>query len=366
MVKTFFELLGQKALRRASKKAAMLGSAAGAAAGGAGAAAGGAGAGSINSNAMNPDLFVERHEGILVDIHSREDIQWIFPGTELSFYDFIELKPERLATRETYKKFIPEIGRGTFGSVYHFEIEGIEYVLKYINLNVKHNYTRESIAETEIRALQNLDGIPFALQIEAAMIIRNRGAFILSFYIPGLTLDKWLQTNPEPEYVRLVYNQLIEGIHTIHSRCILHNDIKEQNIWVPLDPSRAPSFLNPEHPAFYLDFGGSTRLGDTHVCISGTAKYMRKNINYRNEYEHTPDIDYHALHVIFTENYPEGYVLDIDLSRKGLTNENVAGHTFERAGGGGHRRLRLRCRFRHTRHRRPHRRSTRRRLKRRT
>ena len=58
------------------------------------------------------------------------------------------------------------------------------------------------------------------------------GSCIVMEYVNGVTLDKFLETNPSKQARHKVMDQLVDALAYIHNKQILHRDLKPSNILV--------------------------------------------------------------------------------------------------------------------------------------
>jgi serine/threonine protein kinase len=249
-----------------------------------------------------PSFFIERGaDNKLYEVKNPSDATWKFPDGTL-FLDYI-------ASHRAEKP----IGRGGFGFAFLLTFGENHYVLKRI-------YKPGAKGRREIVNLAELDGSPFVLYLLAGAVFSDY-AYILSPYVPGVRLDDWLDTHPGKEDRIRVYNQLLEGLEYIHSKGIVHRDVKPQNIWVPDDISK---------PAFYLDFGTSVRIGEKNT-FSGTEHYMPYGKLGRLGIQ-TPELNYFSLGIIFEEDpVPDG-VFEVNLRRFNIKANTLKGKRFSRKG----------------------------------
>ena len=80
-----------------------------------------------------------------------------------------------------------------------------------------------------------------ARQIHSAHVVRSAPAtphrsylYVLSEYVPGVTLTAWMRAHPNPglDAVRGVIEQIARGLQAMHRREILHRDLRPDNVLV--------------------------------------------------------------------------------------------------------------------------------------
>lgn len=190
-----------------------------------------------------------------------------------SFHTFVESRQYATELR---------IGTGSFGTAYKFT-RGETYILK--------TFPTKLISEdvdNEVRALIALHGSPYVVQLLAAEVYTSN-AFLLFPYVEGLLFNEWRDKGPSVEEFRRVYADLLTGIEFIHSRGLLHRDIKPDNVWVPADTSKPP---------FYLDLGLAVPIGT--VTESRGARAYKRNENIGDRVQ-TTNVNLFALGKMIAE-----------------------------------------------------------------
>jgi hypothetical protein len=270
------------------------------------AAAAGAAAAGAGTTRETATFFVERApDGRLVevDVEHPETSTFVLPDGK-RFIDYaLAKKLETMGVKEDV---------GAFGRIRKISIGGIDFILKYIP-----SFYPE-LATQEIQMLMKVDGSPYVLQLLAGIVFANR-AYILSPYIPGMTLDKWLSIHTDDAERKRVYNGLLDGIEYIHSKGVVHRDVKPANIFVPADTRLPP---------FFLDFGISVPTGSVEK-FQGTEKY-KPAYAWGPEKPQTEMLNYYALGVIFKENPLSSDTFGVNLKNESISHNNVKGKRFSR------------------------------------
>jgi tetratricopeptide (TPR) repeat protein len=181
-----------------------------------------------------------------------------------------------------------ELGRGGFGIVFLAEDPtlGRQVALKVprgqtlLDADLRKRFVWE--AETAAK-LSHAHIVPVLEAGEAGAIL-----YIATEYCPGTTLAEWLEQRKQPAPPRsaaLLMATLAEAVHYIHSRGILHRDLKPRNILLttPAEGSSSgPSDARQDLERFLpklTDFGLAKVLeregGDTKSGTAvGTPRYM--------------------------------------------------------------------------------------------
>ena len=94
------------------------------------------------------------------------------------------------------------------------------------------------------------------------------GAAIVMEYIEGVTLDKFLASNPSRKARESVLRDILDGVEYLHHRGLLHNDLKPQNI-----------IINSYGAARIIDFGLSASEDNLWGgCFGGSNNFSAPEI----------------------------------------------------------------------------------------
>ncbi len=133
---------------------------------------------------------------------------------------------------------------------------------KYIIKHLIHFYSPD-LALDEVRILSLFIGNHRIAQILGAEIYDD-SAFIVFEHVPGKTFFEWIKSNPPAEDRSTREAEIKAAIQAIHARGYAHLDISPNNVWIPDEKSR---------PAYLLDLGSATPIGQKRNTISGTPGY---------------------------------------------------------------------------------------------
>ena len=217
---------------------------------------------------------------------------------------------------------ITHLGHGAYGSVFRLEFtnHNKSYIIKFMN-DSEAVLKRQN--RREIKILFHLknelgDNSWCIVNLHAAAFFMNT-CFLLYEYIAGRDLYRFIDIYPEKTinntsltngkrkitYIQpgtLEYNQianfayiLIIGLACIHLRGVIHNDIKPENIMIPVNPDKLP---------FFIDFGFSTFRTEEYMYQHGTPAYLHKDqkselINGFYVHRSTTEKDLHAIEKTF-------------------------------------------------------------------
>lgn len=165
--------------------------------------------------------------------------------------------------------FLGLLGRGAFGAVYlskHPRLER-QVAVKYVKLNNPEEYEQ---AEHEIKVLSSLDH-PHVVKIYDAYRYQDYQLIMMEF-VRGGSLTSHIEELGKLDFGLALEAmiQVAEALHYVHSKNVLHLDLKPANIL--LDPPE-----NGEIPRFVLTDFGIARFvqpGTEFSGFGGTPAYM--------------------------------------------------------------------------------------------
>jgi eukaryotic-like serine/threonine-protein kinase len=174
------------------------------------------------------------------------------------------------------------LGTGAHSAILHVRrhADGRQYALKVVPITCADDQKYLDQAEHEFHVAQKLDHPNlvkiYALEPVKDWLFRVKKVHLLSEYVNGKTLDE-VPPLSVPKLSR-VFEQIAAGMAHMHSRGVLHADMKPNNVML----SRAGDVK-------IIDYGLAWVKGDTKNRVQGTPEYMapetakKKLINERTD-----------------------------------------------------------------------------------
>ena len=190
-------------------------------------------------------------------------------------------------------------GKGSFGTVYKCQKNNCVYAMKVFARDyvfAEFEKGEDNRITREIEALKKVDNKYVAGYVDDG-VFQDHGwdyIYVVMDFVDGQDLQKTMKTKKfEVDEALRIFNQLLDGIDSIHSNKLIHRDLKPANI-----------YMLENGDIKILDFGLSKLIDYTSITntgdLLGTPLYMSpeqisdsKNIDYRS--------DYYALGVILFE-----------------------------------------------------------------
>ncbi len=145
-------------------------------------------------------------------------------------------------------KIIRQIGEGGFGRTYegrHILNQNIKACLKQ-NINLSETDAELLMREAEVMEKVSLHSLP---AWRDTLRMPDGSVVIIMSFIEGKTLDRIIEKHHalHPEEVSWISQRLLNALHYLHSKGIIHGDVKPGNVIVQPHPK--------EHNAILLDYG---------------------------------------------------------------------------------------------------------------
>jgi len=181
---------------------------------------------------------------------------------------------------------VEKLGQGSYATVYkaHHKSNGGDYAVKVIS--------REKIGSAKLQ--MNLEQeISIMKEINHENVVRLFGTFtsknniyLVLEFCGGGDLQLFIRKNKrlEESVARRFLIQLARGLHFLHSKNIIHRDIKPQNLLL--------SEFSPNATIKFADFGFAKHLHEASMAQTpcGTPLYMAPEIFEMKEYDAKADV----------------------------------------------------------------------------
>ena len=115
--------------------------------------------------------------------------------------------------------------------VYRFQRDSKWFVLKTTRPTIGERSRFESLLRREYDLLCQLDS-PYIVHTWQLTELQPFGLSIIMEYVDAISLAEWLQTHPTIAQRQTVFSELTDALHYIHSKQIVHADLKLENILI--------------------------------------------------------------------------------------------------------------------------------------
>ncbi|XP_034349138.2 interferon-induced, double-stranded RNA-activated protein kinase-like isoform X1 [Arvicanthis niloticus] len=226
-------------------------------------------------------------------------------GIKVSTNDVLRNKYTLDARLNSDFEDIEEIGSGGFGQVFKAKhrIDGKMYAIKRVKYNSKK-------VEREVKALAELNHVNIVQyricwegedydpeqSMSDSSRYKTRCLFIQMEFCEKGTLERWMETRNRSEVDKALYlelfEQIVTGVDYIHSKGLIHRDLKPGNIFL----------VDDEKHIKIGDFGLATALendGKPRTRHTGTLLYMSPEQLSLSQYG--KEVDIFALGLILAE-----------------------------------------------------------------
>jgi formylglycine-generating enzyme required for sulfatase activity/serine/threonine protein kinase len=167
-------------------------------------------------------------------------------------------------------ELIAEIGRGAMGAVYkalHPRFK--KYVaIKEIRSDLTGSLSVQQRFQQEAELLARLPAHPNLVTIRDALVWQNRLYLVMDYIEGGTLADIVKKGGADPDYGAMVLGQILAGLQAIHSRGIIHHDLKASNI-----------LIDREGRAYISDFGIAEYRGKRlNSPVMASARYVAPEV----------------------------------------------------------------------------------------
>ena len=173
------------------------------------------------------------------------------------------LNEQFLSADEAQSSFEPMASHG-FNQLVKVKRQGRWFLLKGLKEEFRQKPVSLELLKKEYTLMVQLDH-PNIVKAISKEVDNELGPCIVMEYVNGVTLEKFLETNPSKQARRKVVDQLVDALAYIHSKQILHRDLKPSNILITHNGNNVK----------IIDFGLSD--ADDYAILkqpAGTLKYM--------------------------------------------------------------------------------------------
>eukprot|EP01090_Pellita_catalonica_P012810 TRINITY_DN2874_c0_g1_i1.p1 TRINITY_DN2874_c0_g1~~TRINITY_DN2874_c0_g1_i1.p1 ORF type:complete len:211 (+),score=20.35 TRINITY_DN2874_c0_g1_i1:75-707(+) len=135
-------------------------------------------------------------------------------------------------------QLISQVGEGTYGRVYKARLKGSQdlYALKVL-YNIESEQGISPTAIQEIKYLKKLNNEPNVINLEATFFTPDNELVLVFEYmehdLSGLLSLKNINLNVRER--KYIMKQLLEGLYQLHSKGVMHRDLKAANILLSKD-----------------------------------------------------------------------------------------------------------------------------------
>ncbi|MCR4966005.1 MAG: leucine-rich repeat protein [Bacteroidales bacterium] len=189
---------------------------------------------------------------------------------------------------------LPARSQQSMNVLYRARRYGRYYVLKGLAQEFRNDPVRREYLSKEYQIGVQLDH-PHIVRVNSLEEDSEAGLCIVMEYVDGMSLDKWLETNPSASDKKRIFLQILDAIGYCHDHQVWHLDLKPSNILI----------TNDGFSVKIIDFGLSDNSNFVFKQVGGTRKYAAPEQLNGSPVDHRSDI--YALGGILKLLFPHRY-----------------------------------------------------------
>lgn len=178
-------------------------------------------------------------------------------------------------------------------NIYLAQSHGRRFVLKGIRENCSNQELLRQLLYREYELLLQLEN-PYIARVWDYKEIDGVGSCIIMEFVDGANMEEWVAQNPNNKQRRQVMAELLDAIRYLHSKQIVHGDLKPQNILITAD-------------------GNHVKLID--VGLADKVEFVARNLGYTLKYA-APEQKSGQGITNRTDIYALGYILRLLFPRR--------------------------------------------------
>lgn len=228
-------------------------------------------------------------------------------GNEYSIIDYNEnLNDNNIGDKLEDFEILRYLGGGSFGKVFKVlsKKNNKIYAIKKLSLKKFENPHAIQLSKNEIKYLQNLNHSHIIKLYNSFEEDQNNNIFLILEYINNGNLREFINTYKNMKKIipeEIIWNLLLQcmsGLTYIHSKGVMHRDIKPDNLFLDINMSIKIGDLGIS--ALFSDLGFFQDYVNlkSNMTILGTGNYMAPEIQTK---QYNEKVDVYSMGITFYE-----------------------------------------------------------------